>query len=411
MRTFCNLLAPAMVLFGLSASAQNVAINSTGAAPSSSAMLDISSTTSGLLIPRMTTAQRTAIASPAQGLVVYDTSLNLFYYYDGTQWIAMFTSANGWGLAGNTLAGTELMGSLNPQPVRFFSNSAERMRIMSTGEVVVGNTAPFAGDKLSAYGSYAVNGYSTVAGGSGVYGSSSSATGFGMWATNSAATGTGIAGMGAGAGSSNYLTNGSGGAFTGNTIGLASFRLNTTNVNGEGSAYFLGNSAGTGQYAYISYRNAGTWYKIIGTGTVSTIVSDTKNERVTMFCPEAPEIFFQDFGKGQLVNGRAHITLDEIFTKNIIVDDKHPLRVFIQLGGDCKGTYVTNETQDGFDVIELQGGNSNVPFTWFVTANRADEVDASGNLVSKNANVRFPTAPGMMPVQSIEQKKTIQQEK
>src|SRR4051812_47818946 len=54
--------------------AQNVAINATGAAPAASAMLDVSSTTMGSLIPRMTSAQRTAIAAPATGLEVYDTS-------------------------------------------------------------------------------------------------------------------------------------------------------------------------------------------------------------------------------------------------------------------------------------------------------------------------------------------------
>ena len=40
--------------------------------PNPSAMLDVTSTTSGLLIPRMSTIQRVAIASPAEGLIVYD---------------------------------------------------------------------------------------------------------------------------------------------------------------------------------------------------------------------------------------------------------------------------------------------------------------------------------------------------
>lgn len=64
----------------------NVAINSTGAAPDNSAMLDISSTDKGLLIPRMTTAQRNAIPNPATGLMVYDTDQNSFSFYDGTTW-------------------------------------------------------------------------------------------------------------------------------------------------------------------------------------------------------------------------------------------------------------------------------------------------------------------------------------
>ena len=55
--------------------AQNVAINSTGAAPAASAMLDVASLTSGFLTPRMTSAQRIAIAAPATGLLVYDANL------------------------------------------------------------------------------------------------------------------------------------------------------------------------------------------------------------------------------------------------------------------------------------------------------------------------------------------------
>lgn len=50
--------------------------------PAASSMLDIQSTTQGILTPRMTTAQRTSISSPAPGLLVYDLSLSSFYYYD-----------------------------------------------------------------------------------------------------------------------------------------------------------------------------------------------------------------------------------------------------------------------------------------------------------------------------------------
>src|SRR5580700_5408343 len=50
-----------------------VSINPIGTAADSSAMLDVSSTTKGLLPPRMTTAQRNSISGPATGLVVYQT--------------------------------------------------------------------------------------------------------------------------------------------------------------------------------------------------------------------------------------------------------------------------------------------------------------------------------------------------
>lgn len=53
-----------------------------------SSALTVNSTTAGILPPRMTTTQRTAIASPAEGLMVYDTDLHKLYVWDGTIWQA-----------------------------------------------------------------------------------------------------------------------------------------------------------------------------------------------------------------------------------------------------------------------------------------------------------------------------------
>ncbi|MFB3388294.1 hypothetical protein [Flavobacterium sp. LAR06] len=52
--------------------------------PNASSVLDITSTTQGILAPRMTTVQRNAIASPADALLVYDTDVKSFYYYNST---------------------------------------------------------------------------------------------------------------------------------------------------------------------------------------------------------------------------------------------------------------------------------------------------------------------------------------
>jgi uncharacterized protein (TIGR02145 family) len=80
-----TILLTAVLFTALSTMAQ-VAINTGGTNPDASAMLDVKSTEKGILIPRMTTAQRTGISSPAQGLMVYDTDLDAFYFYDGTEW-------------------------------------------------------------------------------------------------------------------------------------------------------------------------------------------------------------------------------------------------------------------------------------------------------------------------------------
>jgi hypothetical protein len=139
--------------------------------------------------------------------------------------------------------------------------------------------------------------------------------------------------------------------------------------------------------------NTATLRKIIGPGTVNTIVNDLQGNRVALSCPEAPENLFQDYGQGKLVNGRAHIDIDPIFSHNIIVNAQHPLRVFVQLEGNCQGVFVENKTGAGFDVTELNGGTSNVDFSYTIVANRADEVLPDGS-ISAYSNERFPAAPG-----------------
>ena len=63
---------------------KGVAINPTGAAPDSSAMLDVNATNKGQLMPRMTTQQRDAIVSPAIGLWIFNTDCKVYNYNAGT---------------------------------------------------------------------------------------------------------------------------------------------------------------------------------------------------------------------------------------------------------------------------------------------------------------------------------------
>lgn len=203
------------------------------------------------------------------------------------------------------------------------------------------------------------------------------------------ASGTGVVGSG---NNQSAMTDasGSGGAFTGSTDGVFAYATSTS----QGAAAIKTYNAATGGNVYVNYLSdgtlgsAGTSYKIIGTGTVSTIVKDNSNRNVALHAPEAPEIYFEDYGEGQLINGKVHINIDPLFAKNIVVNDKHPLRVFVQLYGDCKGVFVSNTSANGFDVTELQGGTSNTPFQWHIVCNRADEILPNGN-VSRNADVRF----------------------
>jgi len=243
-------------------------------------------------------------------------------------------------------------------------------------------------------------------GGDAVLGITSQDRGFGVWGiNNNTQAGThpvGVLGAG-GAGSYYPLTGGTGGSFVGRGLGVAGYKDGPL-TNGQGGGFFAGDLTGnpltSTHYVFVAYRTVGgTNYKITGTGNMGTIVDglNGRQDRKIMVAPEMPEIHFMDVGQGQLQGGRAYIQLDPIFAKNIVVNEQHPLRVLIQLEDECNGVRVTNKSQHGFEVIELNGGTSNARFTYFVIANRADEKDEYGNVISKHEGVRFPPAPGPLP--------------
>jgi len=102
MKKFWILIVFIVVINNMSLFAQNVAITDDDAySVNSSAMLDVKSTTKGMLVPRLTTAQRTAVASPATGLLVFDTDAGSFYFYNGSAWVNL-TSGNASGILGYT---------------------------------------------------------------------------------------------------------------------------------------------------------------------------------------------------------------------------------------------------------------------------------------------------------------------
>jgi hypothetical protein len=212
----------------------------------------------------------------------------------------------------------------------------------------------------------------TAANGIGVYGQANVNNGYGVYGYTNNASGYGVVGYNAAGGGNRF----------GGYFGVAG-----------------------GGYCYVGGTWGGTNYKILGGAgsNVSTIVDGTqgKQDQRIMFCPEMPEIFLMDVGQGQLQNGRAYITLDPIFAKNIVVNSQHPLRVIIQLEDECNGVRVTNKSQNGFEVVELNNGTSNARFTYLVIANRADAYNDDGTLASKHEGVRFPPAPKFPPIRQL----------
>jgi hypothetical protein len=79
------IISAALIAGVVQVQAQNVGIGTT--TPAYSAALDISSTSKGLLIPRLTDSQKMAIDTPVIGLLIYQTDAAPgFYFYNGTGW-------------------------------------------------------------------------------------------------------------------------------------------------------------------------------------------------------------------------------------------------------------------------------------------------------------------------------------
>jgi hypothetical protein len=102
------------------ATAQNIGINATGVVPDASALLDVSSSDKGVLIPRVLltgTADVATIPSPATSLLVYNTATVAdvtpgFYYFNGTNWeriiSGLVTGTDDQNISGSNLNGTAL---------------------------------------------------------------------------------------------------------------------------------------------------------------------------------------------------------------------------------------------------------------------------------------------------------------
>src|SRR6185503_13834190 len=105
---------------------QSVGINNDGSSPDASSMLEIKSTTKGILIPRMIQAQRNAINNPAAGLLIYQTdNIPGFYTHNGSAWTGLAQTNNIWSLSGNngTNPANNFIGTTDNQPLRFRINN------------------------------------------------------------------------------------------------------------------------------------------------------------------------------------------------------------------------------------------------------------------------------------------------
>ena len=107
----------------------------TGTFPSLSALLDLSSTTKGLLPPRMTTAQELAITPLTEGLVLYNLTTHSFDVYNGAAYAQAWTTKGNFG----TNPAIDFLGTTDVKDLVFRTSNTEQVRVLSGGNVAIGS--------------------------------------------------------------------------------------------------------------------------------------------------------------------------------------------------------------------------------------------------------------------------------
>jgi hypothetical protein len=109
-------------------------------------------------------------------------------------------------------------------------------------------------------------------------------------------------------------------------------------------------------------------YNFRSSGTTSTVIKNQNVER-HVYSEQSPEVWFTDYGIGQLVNGHATINFDNIYISSI--NTTSPFHVFVQMEGECEGGFFVTRNATGFEVTQQDiSSNSNAQFSYRVSAKR-----------------------------------------
>ena len=141
-------------------------------------------------------------------------------------------------------------------------------------------------------------------------------------------------------------------------------------VSGSGTKYGVYASApGGGNYAGYFDGNVRITDSLVVLGAKSAGVKVDNGEYRLLYSQESPEVWFEDFGEGQLVNGRTHIDLDPLFLETVTLNSQHPMKVFIQLTSGEPMNVVVHKGITGFDIVS-EDISSNATFDYRVVAKR-----------------------------------------
>jgi len=132
---------------------------------------------------------------------------------------------------------------------------------------------------------------------------------------------------------------------------------------GEIGVWAIGNPAGYFQGRTYVHGD------LVVAGAKSAAVPYRDGTHRLLYAMESPEAWFEDFGRGRLMRGKARVRLDPTFAGVVRTPEYH---VFLRAEGESNGLYVRRRTATGFEVWERGGGRSGVGFSYRVVAKRKD---------------------------------------
>jgi hypothetical protein len=175
---------------------------------------------------------------------------------------------------------------------------------------------------------------------------------------------------------------GNGGVYGGTKDGVAvhGYSFDNYGVVGEaGNIGVFGRNLRSGFNAYLGTQGlAGDFYGDVWihggltvVGHKSAAVTHPDGSHRQLYCLESTELWFEDFGKAQLIAGAGEVHLDPDFAALVDTTDYH---VFLTEYGDSAGLFVAEQQPTRFVVRERGGGTSNLRFGYRIVAKRADVV-------------------------------------
>ncbi len=161
-----------------------------------------------------------------------------------------------------------------------------------------------------------------------------------------------------------------------------------TNSNGIGNGSYGSVMGGWTKGDVLGFTSSGKLYASYNIGNVYTSgvsadIITTKEKRIAVYSVTSNKVKVYADGISKLINGKIRITFDKDF---IAVINTNKPTITITPNGECNGLYISSIEKDGFTVTELKSGKSNIEFSWIAIGTR---IDGSTSLPVEISDMNF----------------------